>query len=138
MALIEINRDPSRRELRVFAGILLVFFGLAGALVLYWTGRATLPSWLWGIGTALSAAGLLFPKFMREVYLGWMMLAFPIGWLVSHLVLGATYFLVLTPIAVVIRVLVRDPLERRFEASRKSYWVGYPLPDTLERYFRQH
>ena len=50
-----------------------------------------------------------------------MFAVFPIGWVVSHLLLGVVYFLVLTPIGLTLRALGRDPLERRFDQSASSY-----------------
>ena len=55
----------------------------------------------------------------------------------SHLVLAVIYYLILTPIAIVMRTFGRDQLRLRFDASARSYWKEHdPAADTA-RYFRQ-
>jgi hypothetical protein len=65
------------------------------------------------------------------------MLAFPIGFVVSHVVLAVLFFGVLTPVGLILRLLGRDPLQRHFESDKKSYWAD--LPDSIPQgdYFRQ-
>lgn len=38
------------------------------------------------------------------------------------LVLGAVYYLILTPIALLVRS-VRDPLQRRWDRNKATYWI---------------
>jgi hypothetical protein len=66
-----------------------------------------------------------------------MLAALPIGWTISHLVLGAVYYLVLTPIGLVMRLLGRDPMQRRFDRSAKSYWIERTPRTDPSRHFRQ-
>ncbi len=49
---------------------------------------------------------------MRWVYIGWMILAFPIGWTVSQVMLAVMFFGLFTPIGLVFRLIGRDPLHR--------------------------
>ena len=55
------------------------------------------------------------------------------------LLMGAVFFVVLTPIAVVLRVLRRDLLRLAFEPGKKSYWSERqppgPAGDTFPRQF---
>ena len=46
----------------------------------------------------------------------------------DHLALGVFFYLVLTPIGVAMRIFGRDPLERRLEPERSTYWVPYRAP----------
>jgi hypothetical protein len=61
--------------------------------------------------------------------------ALVVGWCVSHVLLVAVYFLVLTPIGFLLR-LFRDPMELRFEREASSYWFPREAVDS-GRYFRQ-
>jgi hypothetical protein len=72
------------------------------------------------------------------MFVGWMFLAFPIGWTVSHLLLLATFYLVLTPIGVVMRLVGHDPLERKFRPEAATYWMEHDPGSDPSRYFRQH
>jgi hypothetical protein len=66
-----------------------------------------------------------------------MIVTWPIGWLISHLMLGAIYFGVFTPVAIVFRLIGRDPLARRFDRQASSYWEAYQPNRGLARYLRQ-
>ena len=79
----------------------------------------------------------LKPSWLRLVYVGWMCLAFPVGWLVSHLLLGGIYFLGMTPTGWIMRLGGYDPLQRQPDTSRESYWESRPETHEPGRYFRQ-
>jgi hypothetical protein len=81
--------------------------------------------------------GLAVPSFLRYVYVGMAYLAFPIGWVVSHLVLAAVYYLVLTPVGLLLRGFRYDPMNRRFDPHAESYWTPRESADDVQRHFRQ-
>jgi saxitoxin biosynthesis operon SxtJ-like protein len=136
MALLEINWNPDRRELRQFAVLCVVIFGLIGVDCLL--RRGSLPAA--AIFEAIAAAGVVGyfrPSFLRPVYVAWMAVAWPIGWTVSHLLLLLVYYLVLTPIGLVMRLFGYDPLNRRFDRSVESYWTPHDPGAEASRYFKQ-
>ncbi|MFQ5458306.1 MAG: SxtJ family membrane protein [Myxococcota bacterium] len=138
MALIELKLDPSRRELRVFGGILFPgFFALLGAFA--WKIAGSLPAALtiWGVALGITLIGMLYLPVMRAVYIGWMYAAYPIGWTVSHIMFAAAYYLFLTPLGLVMRVAGRDPLHRALDRSRQSYWIPRKQARDIDQYFRQ-
>ena len=133
-----INRHPSRRELRQFSGIWLpAFCGLVGGLILYHTGWLAAAIAIWAAGAVIGTLGLIRPQAVRPIFVGWMTAAYPVGWLISRAILAAVFFLLLTPIALVLRCFRPDPLGRRFEPSRESYWVEHEAVPDRSRYFRQ-
>lgn len=133
-----INRNPSRRELRQFAGIWLpAFCALVGGLVLYHTAWLAAAVGIWVLGAMIAAMGLIRPSAVRPIFVGWMLAAYPVGWLISRAILALVYFLLLTPIAVLLRYFRRDPLDRQFEPSRETYWVEHESVRDPSRYFRQ-
>ena len=66
-----------------------------------------------------------------------MVAAFPIGWTVSHLLLGSIFYLVITPIGLLLRALGHDPMERKFDREAKTYWIEHERAETA-RYFRMY
>ncbi|HUG90893.1 MAG TPA: SxtJ family membrane protein [Planctomycetaceae bacterium] len=136
--MIDINWTPDRRFLRQFSALLIVFFGLIGAVQFFGRGATTAGMVLWTIGLAVGGLGLAMPAFARYVYLGWMCALYPLAWLVSHTVLVLIYYLLLTPIGLVMRLCGRDPLQRKFDREASTYWQRRPDPEPgAERYFRQ-
>ena len=138
MAVIQINKNPSRRDLAWFGILLLVFFGLIGALARWRFGSVGVSNTLWQVGAGLCLVYYAVRPIRKWMFLGWMFAAFPIGWTISHLLLGLTFYLVLTPIGLIMRLCGRDPLHRRFEPDAASYWVEHDPGGDASRYFRQY
>jgi hypothetical protein len=73
----------------------------------------------------------------RGLYRGWMFAALPIGWTISHVILGIVFYLVMTPIGLIMRVLGNDPMTRRPDPAAQTYWIAHQQQKDLKRYFRQ-
>ena len=147
MALIELNLTPRRHELRVFglagAGILM-FLGAIAWLHLSLLGFSINAAPAHGVAAALWViAGLLItlaavqPSRLKWSYIGLCVIAYPVGTLVSWVIMAITYYLVVTPIGLVRKWLFADDLNRRFDPSAKSYWIARPPAPSQDRYFRQ-
>jgi len=74
---------------------------------------------------------------VRPVFVGLLVITYPIGFVVSHLILAALFFLVLTPIAWVMRALGRDALRLGFARDQASYWLPRQGPPPPSRYLSQ-
>ena len=139
MSLIEINWYPKRKELRTFAIIALIASLLIASLIYVLKGVRI----QWSVIIAAAGCGIFLSSFAslrltRIIYLGLMLVTFPIGWAISMILLTAFYFLLLAPLGLLFRLLGRDPLCRRFDPDAKSYWLDRQEPDNLDRYFHQY
>lgn len=92
---------------------------------------------LLGPGILVPALGLVSPGLLRIVYLGMIYATLPIGIVVSYVILAATYYLVLTPIGLVLRLCGYDPMQRRFDRKAESYWVPREEDPSADHVFRQ-
>jgi hypothetical protein len=137
MSLVRINKAPSRRELAWFGVFWLIFFVGAGVVFCSRDGSPGRAVAAWLVAVLVPVIGWLVPAFMRIVYLGMSWLTFPIGYCVSYAVMAVVYYLVLTPVGWVMRLLGHDPLHRRFDARAQSYWVPRERDESIDRYFRQ-
>jgi hypothetical protein len=138
MALVEVNWNPDRRQLRVFGIGALVILTIVAALLHYLRG---LPA-AWAL--ALSAAGLVIfltglasPGLARMIYVTLTVVTLPIGMAVSFVLMAAFYFLILTPVGLLFRLIGRDILCRKFDRNAVTYWVPRRPPETPDRYFHQ-
>jgi Saxitoxin biosynthesis operon protein SxtJ len=100
-------------------------------------GHAGLASILALLALTIGPLGLTRPEWMRWIYVGWMVLAFPIGWMVSQVMLAVMFYGLFVPIGLIFRLLGRDPLHRARRPELKSYWAPKPAPADLHRYFKQ-
>jgi hypothetical protein len=134
----DIPLHPPRTTLRQFAGLwLAVFASLAcwQGLVRHHGGAAVA---LAVLALAVGPIGLLRPELVRPVFVAAMVVTFPIGWMVSQVVLAVLYYGVFMPLGLVFRLVGRDPLELKRQHGRASYWSPKPAPETVRRYFRQY
>lgn len=137
MAMIDINWRPSPKELRVFAVLWLVFFALLGVWFYSRGATATVFGTLWAVAGGGGLLGLALPTAMRPAYVIWMGLAFPIGWLVSHLLLAALFFGLILPTGLLLKVFGYDALHRKLDPEAGTYWTARRQPDSAKRYFSQ-
>jgi len=135
--MIKINRQPSAKDLFWFGLLLPLFVAILGAILRWQWGLPTAAWVVWIVGGVLAALFALVPPLRRPLYVGWMLAVFPIGWLVSHVVLGVVFYIVLTPIGLLMRLVGRDPLHRRFDRQARSYWIERHKEIDSSRYFRQ-
>ncbi len=131
------SRNSERRELRRFGvtvGIPLAL--LAGVGV--WRGHTILPAVLGGAAVALGVLALVAPRLLSPVYKLWMKIADALAWFNTRVLLGVVYYLVMTPTGIVMRLMGRDPLDRRLK-DRPTYWIDrkqHPDPrGSMERRF---
>jgi len=136
--MLSIDRHPTPRQLRTFGSLLAVFVLIVGSIGWWRTGRVESGAAIWIAGGVLTGIYRLVPRSRRPIYVGWMYAAFPIGWIISHILMAIIYYVVITPIGAMMRATGRDPLLRRFDRSARTYWAPHAPPDDVRRYFRQY
>ena len=137
MAVVDFDRMPSEREMAWFGGVVAVFFGIVGGIVLWRSGSATAARALWGTGLGLALLYYLVPPLRMPLYLGWMRAVMPLGWVISHAILALIFYGIFTPMGIVMRLFGRDRMEGRFEPEAESYWIEHEPADETSRYFKQ-
>jgi len=111
-AMIDIQWNPEKNQLRQFAGIWFpAFCALLGWIIGAKSGQWTGVQMGWAVCGLLSATGIVYPPAIRPVFVGLILLTYPIGWVVSHLLLGAIFYLLFLPIGLVLRITGHDPLQ---------------------------
>jgi hypothetical protein len=133
----DIPFHPPEKTLRQFAAAGVVLVAILVLSLVYQEADWRLVASLIGFGIAWGILGLLFPKVLRPVFVGWMCLTFPIGWLLSHLVLAFLYFCIFTPVGCFFGLIGRDLLARRQPSGSVSYWKPRLPPSDLPSYFHQ-
>ncbi len=134
MALFQINRTPDARTLRQFVVALTVVATLAAASI----GRNFAAAAVVAVvGTATCAATWRRTQIWKPIFVGLSYATAPIGLVVGELLLLVMYFGVFLPIGLVMKLLDRDPLERRFDRQAPSYWSPKHAARSTASYFRQ-
>jgi hypothetical protein len=133
----DIQFDPPLKMLRQFAALWLVIFGAMAIWQILVRGHTVLGTVIGILALTIGPIGLIRPAWMRYIYVGMTILAFPIGWTVSLVLLAIIFYGVFTPVSLVFRVLGRDALLRLRHPECESYWVQKPAPTDVRRYFKQ-
>ena len=137
MALIEINTNPSRTELRWFGLLFLAFFAIVGGIAWWRFGAFQTAVVLWSMAAVVTLVYYLVAPVRKPLYVGWMYAVFPIGLTISFVVLAITYFLVLTPIGLLLRLFRVRFFDAQIRHEAKSYWIPHKPASELRRYFQQ-
>lgn len=109
------------KELRKFALTLFCALGILGG-ILVWRRRNT-GFVLWGIGSSALLGAWVEPNVFKPVYKYWMKMALALGFISSHVILALVYYLVLTPMGLLMRLLGKNPLVLRPDKGLKTYWM---------------
>ena len=115
---------PSNRSFGfLFAGV----FSLLSAYAGYHDASSTaIYGWL-GAGLVVALITLLRPELLTPFNKAWFLLGELMGKVVSPLVLGVIFFLLITPIALITRLFGRDELRLK-RANANSYWIDRKPP----------
>jgi hypothetical protein len=128
---------PSERSFGfLFAAIFVLLAGY-GWLIVRWA-----PSTLWGLVGAAACFGfsaVLAPRLLAPLNRAWFQLGQLLGKVVSPIVLGAIFFLLLTPVSLVTRAFGRDELRLKRKSHQESYWIDRvpsgPKPESFKNQF---
>jgi hypothetical protein len=115
------KKDPTRRQLRDFAFIFTAFFLLVGVYPLVRHEQAH--RWSLGIAAGLALLAVGWPDVLRKPHAVWMKVGMALGWLNSRVFLTLAYFLLFSPAAFLMRLIGKDPLNRRFDRALATYRI---------------
>jgi hypothetical protein len=147
--MIKLDLDPAPRVLQQFAILALPGLALLAWLVLRLlvaVGALAAPASPWTHPAVLVAAGVgalqLTSYFAgrreptRWVYVGLMVVAYPIGLVVSTALIAVIFYALITPSGLVFRAIGRDALGRRIDRSLPTYWRQRGAPRPATSYFK--
>lgn len=134
----DIQFQPTKKVLRQFAVAWLVFLLAWAAHQWLARGHQTVALILGALAVVVGGLGLAFPAKIRWIYVGCIIVAFPVGWVVSQVMLALMYYGVITPVALFFRLRGRDLLHRKPPQGSASFWTAKTLPADVRRYFRQY
>lgn len=129
--------DSSRRELRKFGFVMAGALAVIGGLLL-WRGKSYYP-YFFGCSLLLGVLGAALPSMLMPIQKAWMTLAVIMGWIMTRVILCVLFYVVLTPIALLMRLLGKDILDMKFGSDDStSYWIPRQTDASEERdYERQ-
>jgi hypothetical protein len=124
------THKTTRQQLRSFGLLVGGIFGLIGLWPMVWRHQSP-RMWAVTLAVILVVPALVAPRMLSPAHRAWMKLAEVLAWINTRILLGLVFFVVVTPIGLVMRLLGRDPMRRRLEPSTESYRMRcVPRPGT--------
>lgn len=122
---------------RAFAFVFAVFFGLVGLSPLR-THHPT-RSWAFLVAGLFLFIGILRPVWLRPLNKYWTKLGLLMGRIVSPVITAVVFYAVVTPTALLFRILGKDPLRLSRDPEARTYWIERqppgPTPETMTNQF---
>jgi len=122
-----VRENMQMRSFRIERDFGLVVGGVFVLLGAWWIYRGKFTSVAYVIlllGGLLMLLGLVMPRALIYPNKAWMKLAEVLSFVMTPIILGIVFFLIVTPIGVVKRLFGWDPLNRR-AGRRPTYWTPY-------------
>ena len=144
--MVEINFHPDERTLRQFGWIALGGFGLLALCAWsHWlvfrhlsdSAREPVAFALLGLGVLSAAFSLLFPKANAPLFVALSVVAFPIGFVLSYVIMATLFYVVIAPVGFALRLIGKDPMDRRFLPDAPTYWLPARPARAKSDYFKQ-
>ena len=132
-AIPELDRS-GLRQFGITTGIIVaVLFGV----FFPWLLEAGFVLWPWVLCGLLALMGLVAPMSLRPVYKIWMRFGLMMSRFTTPLIMGLVFFLVITPVALVMKIMGRDPMKRKLAHDQTTYRVtsARSARERLERPF---
>ena len=102
----------------------LLFFIVFLALALWpLTKKGEINIYLISIALIFLALGLLNSKILSPLNKAWIKFGEILGRVIAPIVMAIVYFLILTPISLLVRLFGKDLIGMKFSNDIKSYWV---------------
>ncbi len=120
-----------RRHGLVISLVLALLFGVILPLV-RWTPP---PAWPFIAAGLVALAALVYPRALGPLYRLWMAIGQVLAWFNTRLILGLVYFVVILPAGLLMRLIGRDPMARKFDSTAETYRVASrsEVPKQMEK-----
>ena len=114
------NIKSEKSDLRKF-GITIGIILLIITGFLFWKEKESFQIFL-TFGVVLCVLGVAIPVILKPIYWIWMIFATILGWVMTRVILGLLYFIIITPIGLIPRLFGKQFLDLRFDKSIDTYW----------------
>lgn len=131
------SHNLAARDLRNFALIMGAMIVLMFGLLIPWLWSSELPTWPWIVAAILGLCGLVLPKSLGPLHRIWMRLGTVLGWINNRLILSLIFYVFVLPTGILMRLVGKDPMARRFEPTAKTYRIVRtpPSSNSMEKPF---
>jgi hypothetical protein len=116
------GQQPTTKDLRQFGLLVGGVFAVIGLWPVVF--RSESPRvWAMALGGLLMVLGAIAPQSLKQVHGGWMKVGHILGSINTKIILGIIYYLLITPMGLVMRLMGKDPMHRAFTRGTDTYRI---------------
>ena len=112
-----------------------VVLGLLTALSRYKGSGFTLVLLVLAVGFLL--CGLLRPILLKKFYIGWMTIAFTLGFFMTKVILSILFYVVFTIGGIIGRLINNDMLDQNYNHDTPTYWKPHKKPQDVKQHLER-
>ena len=129
------NISNSNRDIRSFGITMGIIFFIISGLLMYYNKESYKIIGI--IGSMFIGLGLTIPVMLKPFYFVWMTFAAILGWVMTRVLLSLVFYLIITPIGLITRIIGEDFLALK-KTESNSYWNHRDSSEELKQdYERQ-
>ena len=113
------NIKKSKRDIKNFGITIGVILLIISAILFYYNNLFYQNISI--VAIAFIGLGIVFPILLKPLYVGWMIFAVILGWIMTRVILSGVFYLIMTPIGLIVKLLGNDFLALKATDS-ESYW----------------
>ncbi|MCA8943816.1 MAG: hypothetical protein KDB80_14735 [Planctomycetes bacterium] len=139
--MLKLDLNPPVSQLRQFGTIALFGFPLVGFMISWKFLEDPMHPTFWvllAVGVVTFVLSKIDAKLIKPIFVGLMVVALPIGLVISFVLMGLIYYGMVTPIGVLFRLFGRDPLNKTPDPDAKSYWHVRTKQPSPASYLKQY
>ncbi len=110
-----------KTQLRKFGFVLAFGLMIPFGLVFPLLKEASVPMWPYVAALVLVMLSLIKPALLNLIYGPWMKLGHYLGWVNTRIILGFIFYLMITPMGIVMRLFGKDAMQRRYQPELSTY-----------------
>ncbi|HDQ00541.1 MAG TPA: hypothetical protein ENN22_15345 [bacterium] len=132
------KKTPDRKQIRKF-GLAIAIILIVLGVINFFYGERPLFFYTWSAALALVIIAVFVPILVAPLYRVALFVGHVLGWFNTRLLLGLIFYLVVTPISLILKIAGKDLLDRKIDRSDSSYWKFRSSDETTdkENYYRQ-
>jgi len=134
-AIMDTSKFGDRREWRKFGIGLSIILAILGTI--QWIRGISLFPIFYSIAGIVLASGLLFPIILKPLFILFSYIGFALGWVMTRVILSALFFLVLTPIGLLSRLVKKRYLQTDIGTNETTYWKAHREQTASKEHFEK-
>ncbi len=128
------SSPTERRQLVTFGVTMAIAFAIVAAIRTWRRGLDAITIVVFVVAALFLLIAVVAPTLLAQVYRVWMRFAEILGWINTRILLILIFYLVVTPLGLVMKLIRRPPLDM---ARRDSYWTDPPRNSYGDRHYEK-